>query len=241
MGPLLFSLAIRPLLERLSTFLGTDYLVLAYLDDVCVLSPPQELTTNLERIYSFFDTSPSSLNSTRPSASRGHYQTSRSTAVTSSSSCVGSPQSQATFLASKIDKLLEQVQDLASLPHQHALLLLRQCIQQDLHHLQGSLPDHPLITAKWTRLDQALWNEVRRLRGRVNQRQGDRQELEDAILSDRMRSPRFLHCHLRLPGPLLAITPSLTTSLAPLKPFLHLFVLLDRLRDFQRTHPLIGR
>ncbi len=69
------------------------------------------------------------------------------------------------------------------LPHQHALLLLRQCIQQDLRHLQRSLPDHPLINDQWTRLDRALWNEVRRLRGRVNQRQGDRQELEDAILS----------------------------------------------------------
>ncbi len=59
----------------------------------------------------------------------------------------------------------------------------RQCIRQDLRHLRRCLPDHPLINAQWTRLDQALWNEVRRLRGRVNQRQGDRQELEDAILS----------------------------------------------------------
>jgi len=57
LGPLLLSLAIRPLLDRLSTFLGTDHLVLAYLDDVYVLSPTQDLASasefasTLEKIY----------------------------------------------------------------------------------------------------------------------------------------------------------------------------------------------
>ncbi len=189
LGPLLFSLAIRPLLDRLSTYLGTDYLVLAYLDDVYVLSPAQELasaqglTSTLEKIYSFFDSSPSSLKLNRTKCTGKTLSDIKEHGCNILGSCVGSPQSQAAFLASKIDKLANQVQNLASLPHQHALLLLRQCIQQDLQHLQRSLPDHPLINNQWTRLDRALWNEVRRLRGRVDQQQGDRQELEDAILS----------------------------------------------------------
>jgi len=60
--------------------------------------------------------------------------------------------------------LLDQVKNLASLPHQ-ALLLLRQCLQQDLRHLQRSLASDSKIKAAWSRLDQALLNELRRLRG----------------------------------------------------------------------------
>jgi len=116
LGPLLLSLAIRPLLDRLSTFLGTDHLVLAYLDDVYVLSPTsdlasaQELTSTLEKIYSFFDSSPSSLKLNRAKCIEKTLSDIKEHGCNILGSCVGSPQSQAAFLASKIDKLVDQVQ-----------------------------------------------------------------------------------------------------------------------------------
>jgi len=105
LGPLLLSLAIRPLLDRLSTFLGTDHLVLAYLDDVYVLSPAQELasaqglTSTLEKIYSFFDSSPSSLKLNRTKCTGKTLSDIKEHGCNILGSCVGSPQSQAAFLA----------------------------------------------------------------------------------------------------------------------------------------------
>ncbi|EAL19765.1 hypothetical protein CNBG0580 [Cryptococcus deneoformans B-3501A] len=54
---------------------------------------------------------------------------------------------------------------LKDLPHQHALLLLRFCIQQNLRHLQRSLRSDDLVDL-WERLDTMLWEEVKRMRMR---------------------------------------------------------------------------
>jgi hypothetical protein len=52
MGPLMFSLGIRSLLRDLASALGPDRLILAYLDDIYILSP-DELAS--EQMLAFFD------------------------------------------------------------------------------------------------------------------------------------------------------------------------------------------
>jgi len=166
LGPVLFSLAIRPTLERLSLCLGPDQLVLSYLD-VNILSSGTRPLSTLEQVTSFLD----------------DQGTIKGEGLSILGSRLGSPDSQAAFLEAKVDPLLDRVKNLASLPHQHALLLLRQCLQLDLRHLQRSLTSDGKIKAAWSRLDQALLNEVRRLRGRVSDRQGDRKEIEDTLIA----------------------------------------------------------
>lgn len=57
-----------------------------------------------------------------------------------------------------------KVGKLKDLPRQHALLLLRFCIQQNLRHLQRSLRFDDLVDL-WERLDTMLWEEVKRMKG----------------------------------------------------------------------------
>jgi hypothetical protein len=52
MGPLMFSLVIRSLLRNLASTLGPDRLILAYLDDIYILSPDD---LALEQTLAFFD------------------------------------------------------------------------------------------------------------------------------------------------------------------------------------------
>jgi hypothetical protein len=47
---------------------------------------------------------------------------------------------------------------LINLPHQHALLVLRVCIQQNLRHLQRSLKSDDLVHL-WDRLDAFYWTQ----------------------------------------------------------------------------------
>jgi hypothetical protein len=52
MGRLMFSLGIRSLLRDLASTLGPDRLILAYLDDVYIISPDD---LSLEQTLTFFD------------------------------------------------------------------------------------------------------------------------------------------------------------------------------------------
>jgi hypothetical protein len=61
LGPILFSLAIRPTLERLSLCLGPDQLVLSYLDDINILSSSTRPLSTLEQVTSFLDDQGTSL------------------------------------------------------------------------------------------------------------------------------------------------------------------------------------
>lgn len=111
------------------------------------------------------------------------------------------------FLAKKVDQLLNQVNNLSSLPNQHALLLLGTCLQQDLRHLQRSLSQTPTIEAEWAKLDQGVWDEVRKLRGRASDRQGNRIELEDALMSLPLRMGGMVLLYLH-PATLFSTSPS---------------------------------
>lgn len=56
LGPFLFSLGIRPLLHDLTTSLGRDCTVFAYLDDTYVLSNSGDTLNNINNCFSQRDT-----------------------------------------------------------------------------------------------------------------------------------------------------------------------------------------
>lgn len=64
----------------------------------------------------------------------------------------------------KIEGLEERLGKLTQLPNQHALLLLRQSLQQDLRHLQRTLYTEDLQHL-WKRLDKSIWDAARRIWG----------------------------------------------------------------------------
>jgi hypothetical protein len=66
------------------------------------------------------------------------------------------------FLEATIAAEEALVAKLVDLPHQHALLVLRQSLQQNLRHLQRSLRSDDLGHL-WERLDASLANSVRRI------------------------------------------------------------------------------
>jgi hypothetical protein len=67
------------------------------------------------------------------------------------------------FLEGKIATQEALVAKLVDLPHQHALLVLPQCLQQNLPHLQRSLLSDDLEKL-WERLDASLASSARRIR-----------------------------------------------------------------------------
>jgi hypothetical protein len=79
-------------------------------------------------------------------------------------SCVGPPWVRRAFLKEKIAEVEQKISKLIDLPHQHALLVLRQCMQQDLRHLQRCLVSDDL-DFEWEQLDSIIWNAALRLRG----------------------------------------------------------------------------
>lgn len=161
LGPLLFSLAIRPLLTELITSLGPDQLVLAYLDDVYILSTNQ---TTMEDVTSFFAGRQSTIKLNPAKCKTVSLSEVRENGLEMLGTCVGSREAREIFLKAKADRQVAKLDNLHELPHQHALLLLRQCLQQDLRHLQRSLKVDDIADA-WGILDDRLRLEVRWLRG----------------------------------------------------------------------------
>ncbi|MGV2364916.1 MAG UNVERIFIED_CONTAM: hypothetical protein MIN83_26280, partial [Paenibacillus polymyxa] len=78
--------------------------------------------------------------------------------------CVGPTEARRGFLEGKIGKLEEKMARLSGLPHQHSLLLLRQCLQQELRHLQRCLLGDGLEDL-WRRLDRSIWDTANLIRG----------------------------------------------------------------------------
>jgi hypothetical protein len=91
--------------------------------------------------------------------------------------CVGARSAREQFLQEKIEHEAATVSKLINLPHQHALLVLRVCVQQNLRHLQRSLRSDDLVHL-WDKLDTTLREAVARIRGL---RPTD--QLDDAVIS----------------------------------------------------------
>lgn len=159
LGPLLFSLAIRPLISQLIAHLGPDRLVLAYLDDIYILSKDG---TALEDTFQFFDSANSSLRLNKRKCAAVSFDTIRTDGFKLLGTLVGPTTPRLAFLDSKTAAVFSKLDELRHLPHQHALILLRQCIQQDVRHLQRTLKTDDLPNC-WAALDARLEKEVGRL------------------------------------------------------------------------------
>jgi hypothetical protein len=157
----MFSLGIRELLDDLSTTLGPQRLVLANLDDIYIVSNDPNA---LEDVQAFF--------SARQPSIQLNMAKSKTTALTSggkgnraaaSRELYWTYSSERAPLEAKIAKEEALLAKLVDLPHQHTLLVLRQCLQQTLRHLQRSLRADDLGHL-WERLDASLAKSVRKIR-----------------------------------------------------------------------------
>ena len=160
LGPLLFSLGIRQTLSLLQDFLGERGQVLAYLDDVFVVTKGDllgDIKEFLRYLKGEFE-----LNGNK--CSSVHLDIIKRNGLELLGTVVGGREARTAFLRSKISGVSHKLNQLSSLPSQHALLLLTRCIQQDLRHLQRSLFTSD-CNEEWTQLDLSLWNVVHQLRG----------------------------------------------------------------------------
>jgi hypothetical protein len=161
LGPLFFSIGIRPILDQLRERLGPNCVVMAYLDDVYVVSKSER---TLDVIEDFFREQQTSLQLNEEKSYITSVEEIRARGLKILGSCIGPKFAREEFLEQKIVKAEEKLSKLIDLPHQHALLLLRNCLQQDLRHLQRCLQSDDL-THLWERLDKAIWQVALRIRG----------------------------------------------------------------------------
>jgi hypothetical protein len=185
LGPLLFSIGIRDILDRLSATLNHDAVVLAYLDDVYVLSNSYDTQGE---VFDFFGAgnNHTSLELNILKTSIVSFDEIRVTGLPILGSCVGPVAARRTFLEEKVTKLEEKMEKLVGMPHQHSLLLLRQCIQQELRHLQRCLVTDDLVDV-WKRLDRSVWKAALRLRSSRTEEgieeQAEPNQITDTLLS----------------------------------------------------------
>jgi hypothetical protein len=156
----MFSLGIRQLLDDLASTLGPQRLILAYLDDIYILSNNPNAP---EDVQAFFSASQPFIQLNMVKSKATALQEARETGLQLLGRCIGPTAVRERFLEATIAGEEALLAKLVDLPHQHALLVLRQCLQQNLRHLQRSLRSDDLGHL-WERLDASLANSVRRIR-----------------------------------------------------------------------------
>lgn len=113
-GPVLFSLGIRTLLDRLSAHLEPHRLILAYLDDVYILSHDSQ---GLADVSSFFDKQSASLQLNLAKSSTRTIQDIKQSGLEVLESRVGGMALRAPFLQAKIEEQEQTLAKLPGLPH----------------------------------------------------------------------------------------------------------------------------
>ena len=161
-GPLFFSITLRPTLNALSQSLGPSTQALAYLDDIYLFSNDSQV---LSKTTQFLADKQHIIKLNEKKCKLISFDEIRQEGFKMLGTMVGGKEKRAEFLEGRIRKEMAKVGKLKDLPHQHALLLLRFCIQQNLRHLQRSLRSDDLVDL-WERLDTMLWEEVKRMRMR---------------------------------------------------------------------------
>ena len=134
-------------------------MVVAYLDDILILSDDDSAMTDAQAFLS------SHTEIIRLNASKCRtlsLDSIRQDGLELLGTVVGPPTTRRQFLSAKVGELRQSISKLHSLPHQTALLLLRTCLQQNLRHLQRTLKTENLLDI-WDELDEAIWTEVERL------------------------------------------------------------------------------
>ena len=152
LGPLLFSVGARNTLAALQAHLGDGHLLLAYLDDVYVLSVEPGA---LDSVAAFLDGNDAGLALNLAKCAETPLGVVAQDGLEVLGTCIGPPDVRAAFLARQVDAQLPALARLADLPGQEALLLLRHCLSANLRHLQRSLRTDDLPDA-WAQLDEAL-------------------------------------------------------------------------------------
>jgi hypothetical protein len=121
----MFSVGIRSLLRDLASTLGADRLILAYLDDIFILSP-DDLT--LELTLAFFNEGQPSIRLNPAKCKSLALEDIPTNGLRMLGTCVGARSAREQFLQEQIDHEAATVAKLINLPHQHALLVLRVCV-----------------------------------------------------------------------------------------------------------------
>ena len=159
LGPLLFSLALRPTLEVLIRKLPTAAIV-AYLDDIFILDRGSK---SLEAAKEVFRDSPLILN---PRKSKEYsLKDLRQEGLAVLGTFLGPLEARKSFLKEQIETLKGILLDLASLPKQYGLLLLRGSIHLLLRHLLRQLDPNGLARI-WKTADEAIEGALRGLAAR---------------------------------------------------------------------------
>jgi len=170
LGPLFFCLSIRRTLTDLIQHLGPDHLVVAYLDDTYALSKGEGTLVN---IRDWWEERGSSVRLNAGKSVEVGLDAVRDGGMKVLGTAVGSSAFRSDFLERKVDQQLALLDKLPDLPSQHALLLVRMCLQQDLRHLQRSLKTDDLAGC-WDRLDERLVRAVLLLRSSPRQLDTDK-------------------------------------------------------------------
>ncbi len=159
LGPLFFSLAVRRSLEFFALSLGPQHLVLAYLDNIYVLSPDESA---LPAAQAHFQAGSSlTLNAIKSVCHPLSDIRTRGFAILGR--FLGPTEARATFLRDKLEDLVPLLRPFSKLPCQHALLCLKMSLQQSLRHLPRTLPSADIMPT-WKAVDDAVCDEFRRIR-----------------------------------------------------------------------------
>jgi hypothetical protein len=122
-GPVMVSLGISALLEDLAATLGPSRLILAYLDDIYILSNGP---ATLDEMHSFFSTLQPSIQVNMAKSKTVALEDVRENALDILGSCKGPTAVRECFLEAKITAEEALLDRLGAVPHRHALFVLRQ-------------------------------------------------------------------------------------------------------------------
>lgn len=163
LGPLLFSLAIRPKLAILKEQLSqpTD-IIMSYLDDVTVTSNIPDFDVKIRDIFSGADGL--IINTAKSKIIDAQSILKSRTGLSVLGSVIGNKVARERFLTEKILPVLSQLRRLGQLPSQYALLLLRQCIHPEMKHLLRTMDLQDLLPLL-NDFDEGIYQFLEHLRG----------------------------------------------------------------------------
>lgn len=174
MGPLLFSVGVRDTIEALQSEVGSEAVVYAYLDDMYLLAKSEAV---FDRVVQFFERRQTGLSLNVAKCAVKSKEQIRTEGTEILGSFVGPQHARRQFLLDRIRAEIPKFSALADLPKQHALLILRLSLQQNLRHLMRTL-DTADIADAWDELDEQLWEALRRIRNAQH-----RPETDAAVMS----------------------------------------------------------
>lgn len=161
LGPVLFSLTYRPVLDRLRSYLGEDFLIVSYLDDTYILSPTID---PLPKVIEFFSLPGNCLTLNPQKCKTVEMDTVRKEGFEVLGSIVGPLEARRAFLNKKVDSQIRKLSSLSTINANDAgFAIFRKCFQQDLRHLQRSL-DSTGLEDIWDRLDAAYLQIIHTMR-----------------------------------------------------------------------------